>query len=252
MNQPPSAVNSSIQVILVPQGAEYQAVRKGLSCIQNQNCIHTDFPQPIAIPIGSPGLIQYLQNLDKIAELRKQVQPKILIMGLCGSLKEAYQVGDVVIYESCIYHQNLNHKLIREFDRSLTNDLEKQLKLNYSQKISRVKGITCDRIISSAQEKQHLAETNDVDVVDMEGFAILDFFNSLSASVGMVRVVSDDSQHDLPDLNFAISPEGSLKTLPLALGMLRQPIAATRLIKGSLQGLKVLEQITTDLFQVKN
>ncbi|BAZ42082.1 hypothetical protein NIES4101_80500 [Calothrix sp. NIES-4101] len=254
MNQPPSAVNSAISVILVPQGAEYQAVRKELSRIQNP--IHSKIPKVIAIPIGSPGLIKYLQNLDKIAELRKQLQPQILIMGLCGSLKEKYQIGDVVIYESCIYHQNLDSKLIREFDRNLTNNLENQLQLNYPQKISRVKGITCDRIISSAQEKQHLAETNDVDVVDMEGFAILDFFNSffnsINVSVGMVRVVSDDSKHDLPDLNFAISPEGSLKTLPLALGMLRQPIAATRLIKGSLQGLKILEQITTDLFQVKS
>ncbi|PAX59756.1 5'-methylthioadenosine/S-adenosylhomocysteine nucleosidase family protein [Brunnivagina elsteri] len=230
---------STIQAILVPQGAEYKAVCKGLNSITGK------IPQVIAIPIGSPRLIKYLEKLDIIAELRKELQPKILVMGLCGSLKPEYNIGDIVIYQSCIYHNNSEKNLIREFERNLTTDLVNQLELHQKKQISKVKGITCDRIISSSAEKHHLAQTYDVDVVDMEGFTILGFFNSLGISVAMLRVVSDDSTHDLPDLNSAISSQGSLQTLPLALGMLRHPVAATRLIRGSLQGLKVLEQITT-------
>jgi uridine phosphorylase len=237
VNQRLSAVNSSIQIILVPQGAEYKAVCKGLNSVTGK------IPQVIAIPIGSPGLIKYLEKLEFIAELHNQTQPKILVMGLCGSLKKEYNIGDVVIYQSCIYDDNGKKNLIREFNIDLTNNLVNKLGLH------RVKGITCDRIIFSAQEKHHLTQTYDVDVVDMEGFTILEFFNSLNIDVAMLRVVSDDSQHDLPDLNSAIAPEGSLQSLPLALGMLRQPIAAIRLIKGSLRGLKVLEQITTALFR---
>ncbi|NJR15152.1 MAG: phosphorylase [Calothrix sp. CSU_2_0] len=232
---------STIQVILVPQGAEYNAVCKGL------NRVSGEIPQVVPIPIGSPGLITYLEKLEIIAELRKELQPNILVMGLCGSLKSEYKIGNVVIYESCIYHNNLNKSVIREFSLNLTTDLLKKLELSQQKQISKVKGITCDRIIFAAQEKHHLAQTHNADVVDMEGFTILEFFNSLNISVAMLRVVSDDSKHDLPDLNFAISPEGSLQTLPLALGMLRQPVAATRLIRGSLKGLKVLEKITTDI-----
>ncbi len=229
---------STIQAILVPQGAEYQAVCKGL------NRVTRKIPQVIAIPIGSPGLIKYLEKLELVAELRKEVQPKILVMGLCGSLKKEYNIGDVVIYQSCIYHKK---SLIREFDLDLITNLVNQLELHQKKQISKVKGITCDRIISSSAEKHHLAQTYDADVVDMEGFRILEFFNAIGVSVAMLRVVSDDSQHDLPDLNSAIAPDGSLQILPLALAMLRQPLAATGLIRGSLQGLKVLKQITTNM-----
>jgi hypothetical protein len=55
----------------------------------------------------------------------------------------------------------------------------------------------------------------------------------------MVRVISDDSHHNLPNLTSAISPDGSLLPLPLAMGMIRQPIAATR---------RVLQKVTTKLF----
>jgi hypothetical protein len=65
--------------------------------------------------------------------------------------------------------------------------------------------------------------------------------------VGMIRVVSDDCFHDLPDLSAAFSPEGSLKPLPLAIGMARQPLAASRLIRGSLKGLSRLEKLSRQL-----
>ncbi|MBV9388464.1 MAG: hypothetical protein JOZ78_18730 [Chroococcidiopsidaceae cyanobacterium CP_BM_ER_R8_30] len=65
----------------------------------------------------------------------------------------------------------------------------------------------------------------------------------------MVRVVSDSCHHNIPDLTSAISPSGSLQPLPLALRLIRQPIAGTRLIRGALRGLQVLQQVTTYLFQ---
>jgi hypothetical protein len=65
----------------------------------------------------------------------------------------------------------------------------------------------------------------------------------------MLRVVSDGCDHDIPNLNSGLSSDGSLQPLALAVAMLKQPIAATRLIRGSLQALKVLEQVTTLLLQ---
>lgn len=161
-------------------------------------------------------------------------------MGLCGSLTPRYHVGDVVLYESCIYQQQL-----QVCDRSLTTELHSTQSL--------VKSLTSDRVICSATEKRYLGETLGADVVDMEGFAALKFFNHIGAAVAMLRVVSDDCHHDIPDLTAAINADGSLQPLPLALSLLRQPIAATHLIRGSLRGLKVLEELTTSLFcdQVK-
>ncbi len=225
----------TIHAIFVPQGVEYNAVRKGLSRITAST------PPVVSIPVGIPAFTKFLQQWKGITELQKQSQPKVLIMGLCGSLTPSYQIGNTVLYQNCIYQRDDIYS--RECDQDLTNQLE----LHLSNSV-RVKGLTCDRIISSACEKRHLCQIG-ADVVDMEGIAALDFFNSINVGVAMLRVVSDDCKHDLPNLNSALSPEGSLQILPLALGMLRQPIAAYRLINGSLRAIKVLQQVATNLFQ---
>jgi Phosphorylase superfamily len=216
-----------INTILVPQGAEYQAVCRGLSGI-------TGFiPTVIGIPVGMKPLLEYLQQGQFLAPSR------VLLMGLCGSLSDRYTVGDLVLYQDCIYEGKR-----QECDRTLTAQLHSSL----SEKVSLVKSMTSDRVIWSAVEKRYLGKTFGADVVDMEGFTALEFFNATGVSLAMLRVVSDDCQHNIPDLTSAINSDGSLNPLPLAIAMLRQPLAAARLIRGSLTALKVLEQVINRLF----
>ncbi len=115
-----------------------------------------------------------------------------------------------------------------------------------------MRGLTSDRPIWSAQEKGKLGQIYDAGVVDMEGFAALEVLTEVGIAVAMVRVVSDDCDRDIPDLTPAIAPDGSLQPFSLALAMLGHPLAAARLIQGSLRGLKVLQQVTADLFSRSN
>jgi hypothetical protein len=108
-----------------------------------------------------------------------------------------------------------------------------------------VRALTSDRLIWSAAEKCELGKIYTAEVVDMEGFAALKVLGQAGIAVAMVRVVSDDCHHNLPDLTAALSLDGALQPLPLALGLLRQPIAAARLIRGALRGLQVLQRVTT-------
>jgi purine-nucleoside phosphorylase len=218
--------------ILVPQGAEYQAVLRGLKRVNNST------PTIMAIPVGIKPLNTYLHKLPEQHQLLN-TQMKVLLMGLCGSLNPSYSVGDVVLYQDCVYQNNC-----QECDRSFT----KEMKLRVSDNVTLVKSLTSDRVISTTVEKRHLGEKFGADVVDMEGFAALDFFDKFGVPIAMLRVVSDDCHHDIPDLTSAISADGTLKSLPLALELIRQPIAATRLIRGSLRGLKALEEVTKSLF----
>lgn len=215
-----------ITTILVPQGAEYKAVCRGLSGVTGS------IPTVVAIPVGMKPLLKYLQQGEFLAPSR------VLIMGICGSLSDHYTVGDIVLYQDCVYQ---GKRL--ECDRTFTAQLHSAI----SEKASLVKSMTSDRVIWSAAEKRRLGEMA-ADVVDMEGFTALEFFNAAGVTVAMLRVVSDDCQHDIPDLTPAINSDGSLNPFPLAMGMLRQPLAATRLIRGSLTALKVLEQVTNRLF----
>ncbi|NJM88426.1 MAG: hypothetical protein HC847_15915 [Hydrococcus sp. RU_2_2] len=92
----------------------------------------------------------------------------------------------------------------------------------------------------------HLASTSQADVVDMESYVALEVLQGISVTI--VRVVSDDFEQDLPDIASAIASDGSLKTFPLMVKMAQNPLAALKLIRSSLQGLKVLEQVTSELF----
>ncbi|MBE9107629.1 phosphorylase [Nostoc cf. edaphicum LEGE 07299] len=217
-----------INTILVPQGAEYKAVCRGLSGIT------ASIPTIVAIPVGMKPLLKYLQQGQFLTP-----KSRVLIMGICGSLSDRYTVGDLVLYQNCIYQGKQ-----QECDRTLTGHLHSLL----SEKASLVKSVTSDRVIWSAAEKRHLGKTLAADVVDMEGFTALEFFNAAEVSVAMLRVVSDDCQHNIPDLTPAINSDGSLNPFLLAIAMLREPFAATRLIRGSLTALKVLEQVTNLLF----
>jgi len=242
-----------INTILVPQGAEYQAVCRGLSQITGSK------PNVLSIPVGIQSVTQYLQQWQQKPSFPIKIpqpmglkpdndnslsqplsQPRVLVMGLCGSLSQRYAVGDVVLYQNCSYQGQ-----VQECDRLFTHQLYSRLR----QQVSLVKGLTSDRVIWSAAEKLHLGELFDTDVVDMESFAALEFFQQMGIAATVMRVVSDDSQHDIPNLTSAISADGSLQTLPLAWRLIRQPLAATRLIRGSLQGLKVLEKLAQSVIE---
>jgi hypothetical protein len=229
--------------ILVPQGAEYQAVCRGLRGTTDS------IPAILPIPVGMKPLLQYLQQSSKNGQFLA-AKSRVLILGLCGSLSDRYGVGDIVLYQNCLYQGKQ-----QECDRSLTAELlgmghgrNNFQFLTQQSTLNLVNALTSDRVISSAAEKRHLGKTLAADVVDMEGFTALEFLNAAGVAVAMLRVVSDDCQHDIPDLAGAIDSDGSLRPLPLAMAMIRQPIAATRLIRGSLTALKVLEKVTNQFF----
>jgi hypothetical protein len=240
VNQPidNAILSPRIDVLLVPQGAEYAAVCRGL-----QRC-SGPLPQVQALPVGPLAVSRYLQNW--VPRTTESGSPKrVLLMGLCGSLNENLRVGQSALYRSCSLNGGTEAQM---FDVELATALYRALE----PQIQWVHGLTSDRIICSAQEKQHLAQATGADAVDMEGYAVLQALTPMGTAVAMLRVVSDDCYHDLPDLNLAIDTTGTLQPLPLAVGMLRQPIAAIRLIQGSLQGLQQLEKLTYRLFVSHN
>jgi hypothetical protein len=199
-------------LVLVPQGAEYKAVRRGLG--------QTSSVAVQAIPIGIDPVTQWLKtqaiNTDRI-----------LVMGLCGALAPELRAGDAVVYTSCQTPAGEVWPMVIEGFEGLG-------------RLGR--GVTSDRILRTAQEKQGFAHLGDV--VDMEGIAI---GRAFPGRVAMLRVVSDDADQDLPDLGGAISSEGQLRPWPMAKAMIQQPQLSLGLIRGSLGALQVLEKLARQL-----
>ena len=219
-----------IDWILVPQGAEYQAIKRG----KPKSSV-------LAIPIGGVGLKEFLDAWVSSPTFTNNIPKQVLLMGLGGSLSPRYRQGDGLIFSECIRERN--YQDVKKFDESLTTILLDKLQ----NKISLVRGLSCDRLLINATEKQSLGQEYQVDGVEMEGFTVLEILQPLGVKVAMIRVISDDCTQDLPDLREAITPNGSLNPWQLIIKMLQSPVAAFGLIQGSLTGLKKLEILTRNL-----
>ena len=219
-------MNTLIQIILVPQGAEHRAVCRGLRSI-------ADPPTVFGTPAGA-AIAPYLRSLQITGCLDKAQQ--ILMMGLCGGLTSKLSIGDAVLYGDSL--ASISHSC----DRDLTAQLQSLLDVPI------VRGVTSDRVVSTIHDKQQLAAQFNADVVDMESAAALEILNAIGVSTAILRVVSDDGHHNIPNLGNAFNAEGALQPGKLAIAMLRQPISATHLIRGSLHGLKSLQELTKQLF----
>ncbi len=225
-----------IPTILVVQGAEYQAVCRGIRKVGAT-------PQVIPLPIGQAPVQIFLESQLQQGLIADRSQ--MLVMGLCGSLRSDYSIGDQVVYQQVLSlsRTGLSTELnIDRCDPQLTALLQQRLNLKL------VKAWSSDRFIHSVQTKQHLGQAYDADVVDMEGAAVFTALAEIGAAVTMLRVVSDGCDDELPNLSGAISPSGRLMPQALLRAMLRQPIGSLRLMRGIWIGLKVLENVTARLF----
>jgi Phosphorylase superfamily len=231
-----------IDLILVPQGLEYRAIARGL------RRINLPKPRVLSIPMGTRSLQNFLEEWQTTKSFSQNTFSNILLIGLCGSLSSQFQVGDVVIYRDCLYSSTNE---LEYCDRQINQNLERIL----SDRAKTVRGLTSDRLIWSAEEKRRLGKLYEADVVDMEGFVALKtikaIFSEKIPQITIVRVVSDGCDRDIPNLEDAIDANGKLKPLSVATSFLQQPIAAIRLIRGSIEGLRVLEKLTTEIFSRK-
>lgn len=218
----------SLDLILVPQGPEYQAVKRA------------KLPIPI-IPIPA-GLTAVAAALKTGVYPGYDRNARVLVLGLGGSLSPNLVVGDIVLCHTCINGQGEQQR----GDRHLLDQLQ-HIYDNPQQpsayQVAYQAAYSSDRIIHRAQDKQHLGQTSGAAVVEMEGWAIWQQY----PQAAMIRVISDDCHHDLPDISQAIAPNGKLNPLALTRPFLKQPAAAMRLIQGSLTGLQQLSQTAQQL-----
>ncbi len=210
-------------IVLVCAGAEYKAVRNGLKL--------TSFsPEVITLPMG-------FKPVQRLLKQRKLTQNKAVLIGLGGSLSSKYQVGDAVVYQNCSYFDSQNNLKTNFFNSQFVNNLARKLNLPL------VKGLTNNILVNSSDLKSSLNQKTGCEVVDMESFAVMSYFSELV----VIRIISDNYNDELPDLNTAINSQGKLDNFKMAIAFTKQPLSAIKLINNSLISLKKLEQITSQV-----
>lgn len=212
----------SVEAIFVPQGAEYDAVRRG---VQGKTI------EIIALPVGPLPVQRFLEKLS----LRWQ---SVVIMGLCGSLAAECKLGDAVLYETCVS----NERPLLKTHVGLSEIVEKSVS-----SCRRVQALTTDAILCTAVQKQQQGRKFQAQVVDMETYPILETLSLRGIAVSALRVVSDEWDQDLPDMQGTVDAQGNLQPLPLAVALLSNPLAGMRLVGSSLQALAALERFAQRL-----
>ena len=233
-----------IDIILVPAGFEHLIVRACASI-----CL-TLLPSPVvlSIPMGPVASANYLRKMIESGSFSKPAS-NILLIGLAGGLSLDLHAGDKVLIEACASYHQLDQLSARwlSCDHSLFKFLIKSLPAVKSGRL-----ITTDSVVCESKDKLNLWRHSGADVVDMEGFIALKLLSESGHHVSILRVISDDSHHDLPDIESVVSASGSLALLPLVLSFLRRPRVSIRFIGASLTGLFSLFVLTAQLFGSKS
>lgn len=227
---------NTVQLVLVPQGAEYQTVSRVLKGLPMA-------PLVISVPAGPAALGAFLAAWP---ERSRWASATLLLMGLGGSLSPDLTVGTGLLLEKVWHHSAKPNPAIYHCDQYLVTALSQHLAAAQARPYQLVDAVTCNRIITTVKEKRMLGDRYSAAVVDMESSVLLRALPQ--AQIAVLRVISDDCHHDLPDISKAIGPDGKLRSLRLARHFIRRPIAAARFIRGSLKGLKALEKTAIALF----
>ncbi|HEY0393142.1 MAG TPA: hypothetical protein VGD01_01480 [Candidatus Elarobacter sp.] len=186
--------------ILVPQGAEADAVRRARPAAR-----------VVELRAGA-ACASALPELDD--------GETVVVMGLCGGLWRL-KAGEVAIYG-------------RVVDAAQTIELDPRLVDELTGALPRavvVNACTTRRVITTVDARTALAQRFNADVVDMEGTHLAAALGARGVRFAMVRVVSDDAGRNLPPIDDAIDAQGRMQPMPVALAFARAPLAALAFVR---------------------
>jgi nucleoside phosphorylase len=206
--------------IVVPRGAEARAVERGWPA-----------PRP---PIRE--VVAGARAGDAL--INGRVMPTVLVLGVCGALDPELRVGDAVAYGRVVVGETVL-------------ELDPELAAACALTCGRAPVVAADvaAVIGAAAAKAALRAASGAAVVDMEAAAILRALQGRGARVAMVRVVSDDAHHDLPDLAGMYDSAGALRPLVLAAALARAPVRGVRFVLSALRALSALSALAERLAQ---
>ncbi|MFN0112912.1 MAG: hypothetical protein ACKVZH_28970 [Blastocatellia bacterium] len=194
--------------------------------------------------MGARGFAEWLQQ-----HLATNRYDALIVVGLAGGLDPRLKTGDAVIYDSCLsvrsevgQVQNLSHQIkksqapVNSYNLCATSaelcaSAVKKFSDAHFSSVHCGAGITTDQIVTDAADKLRLGEQHQALAVDMESFDVLQVAAELNLPAMVIRVISDEASHDLPDFNYAAEADGAINHRRMAVAMLRRPVASVRFLR---------------------
>ena len=178
--------------------------------------------------MGARGFARWLKD-----HLKASRYEALIVAGLAGGLDPKLKTGDVVMYDLCRDFRTQQDFRFSQRQISCDNHLGESPHEAFqptSLRAFRGTGVTVSRIITEAQDKLRLGESQQAVAVAMERSDTLQVSAELGLPAAAVRVISDEADHALPDSNDAADASGKMKPWRLAATMLRRPVASVRFL----------------------
>jgi nucleoside phosphorylase len=171
------------------------------------------------------------------AALAKERPRRALVVGLCGFLVPGLRAGDAAIYTS------IQDELVTlDIDSALLEELGALLPSAH-----KVRAVQTLEIVALPSDKSALAQRFDSQAVDMESFTLVERLRREGVEAAVVRIGSDASDDELPDLSGAIDSSGRLSQVQLARIVVSRPAAAILLARNGLRALAALQRAVEQL-----
>ncbi|HMW02898.1 MAG TPA: hypothetical protein PKE58_22355 [Acidobacteriota bacterium] len=164
----------------------------------------------------------------------------VLVGGLAGAIAPECQVGDLVLYSACEFAETT-------FPRLQTNHHLTAV-LNHEFQSGKVPlhcgtGLMARRMLCLANEKQAWGRQYPAKAVDMESYHMVRFAHQAGKQIAVLRVISDDAHHDVPDFNRALDETYQVRNFKVFLELARHPLLAVRFLRNVNLSVKRLKQV---------
>ncbi len=150
----------------------------------------------------------------------------VLVIGISGALSPRVQFGETVLCSGIAGEAGDRIDCDPDFTTRLTERFAGR-KTTFHTGL----GVTTNRVICSTAEKGRLHDTYGALTVDMESHAILKVAREAGLRTAVLRVVSDDARHDLPEMNAAFDADFNVRYLKMIAALVASPFDSARFLK---------------------
>ncbi|QUW01529.1 hypothetical protein J8C02_11595 [Chloracidobacterium sp. MS 40/45] len=165
-------------------------------------------------------------------------RPLVAVFGIGGALSPALAVGDVVLG---VHTRLVEGDPLPGCPATLARTAARLTAAGFT--VHQGDHLTTPQVVCHAAEKRRLHAQTTALVVDMESHAIARAAQRSELPLLLVRIISDDAQQDLPNLNAGLDPNYALRPLEMSATLLFHPLAAARFLRHLRQALLKLRQV---------
>ena len=189
-----------------------------------------------AMASATAALSPWTDHANSFSRPTREKPDFVLVVGLCGGLTQSVRELEIVTYATCRSEGKTGPML--PCCETITRHLPELLGPS-GIGCRLVAGTTSPQIATRKSEREALSRSG-ASVVDMESYEILTVAANAGIPAGVLRIVSDSFERELPNFNTALNAEGALdgrKALWIALGAPRQTFSLLAANKRALREL---------------